>query len=211
MQLSEEAVKQLRMTFEWAVKEARRQKVNGYRSEDKSAWYSPQRDMFNQMLNIIQSAAAVAEVMMTEKEQKKLGNLPRDLVLAVQGERGGVLCIPSIIDRHLQMEPEAVTKFITLIGYTTLFTYAMIPASAVNPEGLMESDIRSDVILTTAMGYLTDKTRAQVLEDLQIWSEELGTPAIFSERMRELSESLSSIIKGPARELGMKEEVLSES
>lgn len=197
MALSEEKIEQLKTQFEWVIREARRQKIHGYRAEDQSAWYSPQRDMFNQMLNIIQSAAAVFKLLLSEEDEKKIGNFPLELIYMVQGGRGGVLCIPSLIDRYMQQEPEAVTKFLTMIGYTTLFTYAILPASTVNPEGILESDIRSDLILTTAMGYLEEKTRDRVKEDLEIWKEELATPAMFSDRMVKLSEALSALFEPP--------------
>lgn len=200
MAISGETVQELQEVFNRSVETVRKQKITGFRREDKSAWFSPQRDMINQVVHIISAAAAIGSLEMSEEDQEKLGSLPADLLVAAQGEQGGAMMIPSLITEAYNRNPELITEFMAMIGYAFLFNYSALPANYVNPEGLMESDIKTDTVLSAVFRNLCPDTRNRLLEDLEKQEDKSIVTAEFSEDMKQISEELSKLIPEPEEE-----------
>lgn len=189
--------------FKQAYDKVKQKKISGYRRDDKSAWYSAQRDMVNLMPSMLSMACSIGNCTMPDEEQTSLGSLPRDLYAAAQGDRGGVSMIPGLVHDSFQNDEKATGDFMSCVGLSVLMTFAFIPAMSVNPDDTMEDWREDDVVLNAILSCLPSDMHSQVIDQLQ--DEEIITETM-SDEMKQLTEKLRNLMLAESKDVQEEEE-----
>lgn len=188
--MTDEQIKQVRHVFEKAYLKAQEMKFAGYRAEDQTAWYSPQRDLVNLMPSILSSACCLAGTAMEEEAQLNLENYPTALLKALQGLEGGAVTIPALTASALGKHPEEMMQLLSCIGLAVLMAQAHLPAFRVTPDGQMSELPDQELLLDETMCLLSPKTRKRAVREIK---ERFSYPAAFEEAFVKIAEELSRI------------------
>lgn len=190
--MEEQDIQKLRDLFSKVFKNAQKQHFVGIRPQDKSAWYSEQRDLVNLMPFILSASASIARYTMPEDLQNELENFPSSIQKAITGDEAGAITLPQLLDNFYTEHPEAASEFLKCIGLTTLLFQGMLPVFKIQPDQQLYKEGDSEVLFGALMTLLSPKLEKKIKKELK---DTYYSSDLFSDNMSQFIKELREIDK----------------